>query len=38
MWLVSSLLFDYWFDDLNEAFALYQKNPKAFTYPRLEEK
>ncbi len=36
MWLVSTLLSDHWFDDLNEALAAYQASPKTRTYPRLD--
>jgi len=36
MWLVSTLLDDFWFDNLMEAFAFYEASPKSRTYPRLD--
>lgn len=38
MWLVQTLLFDHWFDDLMAAFAFYEESPKTRTYPRLDAK
>jgi hypothetical protein len=36
MWLVQTLLDDFWFDDLSAAFAFYQVSTKTRTYPRLD--
>lgn len=36
MWLVSTLLFDHWFDSLNDAMSFYGNSPKTRTFPRLE--
>lgn len=36
MWLVSTLLFDHWFDSLTDALSFHAASPKTRTYPRLE--
>lgn len=36
MWLVSTLLFDHWFDSLRDALAFHGASPQTRTYPRLE--
>lgn len=36
MWLVSTLLFDHWFDSLSDALAFHAESPKTRTYPRLD--
>lgn len=38
MWLVQTLLFDHWFDELTDAFTFYEASPKTRTYPRLDAK
>lgn len=38
MWLVQTLLRDFWFDDLMQAFSFYESSPKTRTYPRLDAK
>lgn len=38
MWLVSTLLFDHWFDSLRDALAFHGASPKTRTYPRLESR
>lgn len=36
MWLVSTLLFDHWFDSLADAISFHGASPATRTYPRLE--
>lgn len=36
MWLVSTLLFDRWFDSLEEALTCWQASPTTRTYPCLD--
>lgn len=38
MWLVSTLLFDHWFDSLSDALSFHRASPKTRTYPRLESR
>ena len=35
MWLVQTLLGDHWYENLDEAYAAWERSPKTRTFPQL---